>query len=166
MPSQKNQAQLEVVKTKLSQSKSAVIVDYSGTSVSDQTNLRAALKEAGGEMLVTKNTLIDLAIGRGKLSESLAGMNALILSYDDEVAAIKAVFKFHQDHDKLKMKQGYLDQKILSAEQVEALSQMPGKEEQMAILISRLQGPSRGLVNVLQAGTRDLLYALKAIASK
>ena len=135
MPSQRNQAQLEVVKTKLGQSKSAVIVDYSGTSVSDQTNLRSALKEAGGEMLVTKNTLIDLAVGKGKLSDSLSGMNALILSYDDEVGAIKAVFKFHQDNDRLQIKQGYLDEKVLSAEQVKALSQMPGKQELMANLI-------------------------------
>ena len=53
--------------------------------------LPAALKNAGGEMFVTKNTLIDIAAGKGRLSESLTGMNALILSYEDAVAAIKAL---------------------------------------------------------------------------
>ena len=166
MPSTKNQSQLDLIKSKLNDSKSAIIVDYSGTSVTDQTKLRAALKEAGGEMLVTKNTLIDIAIGKGKLTDSLNGMNALILSYDDEIGGIKAVFKFHEDNEKLEIKQGYMDEQVLSVDQVEALSKMPGKQELMATLISRIQGPSYGLVNVLQAGPKDLLYALKAIASK
>lgn len=166
MPSPKNQTQLELIKDKLAKSKSTVIVDYSGTDVADHTQLRQALKDAGGEMLVTKNTLIDLAVGKGKLSESMTGMNALILSYDDEVGAVKVIYKFHDENEKLVIKQGLLDGRVLSSDELEELSKIPGKNELIASLISRLQGPSYGLVNVLQAGQRDLLNVLTAITKK
>ena len=60
MPNQKNQDQLQLIKDRLAKSKSTVVVDYSGTNVENHTELRQALKDVGGEMLVTKNTLIDL----------------------------------------------------------------------------------------------------------
>lgn len=166
MPNQKNQDQLQVIKDKLTQSKSVMVIDYSGIDVADQTELRAALKEAGGEMLVTKNTLIDLAVGKGKLAESLTGMNALILSYDDEVGAIKATFKFHNETDKLQVKQGLVEDRILSFEELESLSQIPGRQELMATLISRIQGPAHGLVSTLRGTQRNLVYVLTAISKK
>lgn len=166
MPNQKNQQQIEMLKEKVAQAKSAVVVDYSGTSVNDQTQLRGALKNAGGEIVVTKNTLIDLAFGKGKLTESLHGMNAIVFSFQDEVATIKELFKFHKDTEKLTIKQGMLADKVLSSEEVENLSKLPSKAELMATLISRIKGPSYGLVNVLNAGPRNLVYALQAIVKK
>lgn len=166
MPNQKNQQQVEMIKEKAAKAKSAVVVDYSGTSVNDQTQLRSAVKASGGELVVTKNTLIDIALGKGKLSESLEGMNAIVFSFQDEVATIKELFKFHKSTDKLSIKQGILADKVLSVADVENLSKLPSKSELMATLISRIQGPSYGLVNVLNAGPRNLVYALKAIADK
>lgn len=166
MPNTQNLAQVEVLKEKLAKSKSVIIVDYSGTSVNDQVSLRSAVTEAGGEMLVAKNTLIDIAIGKGKLSDSLQGMNAIVFSYEDAVAAVKKVFQFQKDTEKLKIKQGFMDDAVLSAEQVEALSKLPGKSELISMLIARLQGPAYGLVNVLKANQRNLVYALKAIVDK
>lgn len=166
MPSQKNQDQVNVIKDKLSRTKSVAVVDFSGTTVNDQVKLRQQLAEAGGEMFVTKNTLIDIAVGKGKLSESLEGMNALVFSYQDAVAAIKKLFEFHKETEKLQIKQGYMDDRVLSAAEVEALSKLPNKNELIGMLMSRLQGPAYGLVNVLNASQRNLVYALKAIADK
>lgn len=166
MPNARNQQQLEQLQEKLSKAKSVAVVDYSGTTVNDQVTLRRKLREAGGEMVVTKNTLIDIAIGRGKLKDSLEGMNAVVLSYEDAVAAIKALFSFQKDSEKLTIKQGYMDEKILSPTEVESLSKLPGKTELIQMLLARLQSPAHGLVNVLQAGPRNLVYALKAIADK
>lgn len=166
MPNKHNQQQVSLIQEKLAKAKSAVIVDYSGTTVNDQVKLRNKIKNAGGEMLVTKNTLIDVAAGKGKLTDSLTGMNAIIFSYQDEVATIKEVFAFQEETEKLDIKQALLDDKVLSATEVKSLSKLPSKKELIAILISRLQGPSYGLVNVLKAGSRNLVYALKAIADK
>lgn len=166
MPSQQNQQQLEMVKEKASTAKSIAIVDYSGTTVNDQVKLRREIRQAGGEFLVAKNTIINIALGKKALKESLEGMNALVLSIADEVSALKPLFKFHKDNEKLSIKQGLLEGKVLSASEVESLSELPGKDELIATLISRLQGPAYGLVNVLKAGQRDLVYVLKAVADK
>jgi large subunit ribosomal protein L10 len=109
---------------------------------------------------------MDIAIGKGKVSDSLKGMNALVLSYNDAVAAVKALFNFHKDNEKLEIKQGVMENKVLSPSEVEALSKLPGKNELIATLIARLKGPSYGMVNVLSASPRSLLYALKAISEK
>lgn len=166
MPSQTNQHQVADLTNRISKAKSVTIIDYAGTTVNDQTNLRAAVKEAGGEVLVAKNRLVDLAVGKGKLSESLTGMNALVFSYTDAVAAIKKVFEFHKESDKLVIKQGLLEDKVLSAAEVENLSQLPSKVELIGQVITRLNSPAHGLVNALKDSQRKLVYALQAIADK
>lgn len=166
MPNKHNQDQVALIQDKLSKAKSAVIVDYSGTSGSDQVQLRSDVKQAGGEILVTKNTLIDIAVGKGKVSQSLSGMNAIVFSYNDAVAAVKALFKFHKDNEKLEIKEGVMEDKVLSTSEVEALSKLPSKDELIATLIARIKGPSYGMVNVLSAGPRNLVYTLKAISEK
>jgi large subunit ribosomal protein L10 len=166
MPSKQNLEQVKILQDKLAKAKSVVVFDYSGTSVNDQVKLRAALSEAGGKMYVTKNTLIDLAVGKGKLAESLSGMNAIVFSNQDAVAALKQLFKFQEDHEQLTIKQGFMDGEVLSADQVESLSKLPSRQELITTLVIRLKGPSFGLVNVLKAGTRDLVYALRAIADQ
>ncbi len=166
MPSKSNIEEIKIIQEKIDRAKSLVVVDYSGTSVNDLTTLRDALREAGGEMFVSKNTLIDIAVGKGKLSESLSGMNALVFSYDDAVAGLKALFDFHKKSDKLSIKQGYSDEKVLSIAEIEALSQLPSKNELVVMLIQRLKGPGQGLVNTLSAKSKDLVYVLKAIADK
>jgi large subunit ribosomal protein L10 len=170
MPSQQNKNQVELIKDKLSKAKSVVIVDYSGTDANDQIKLRSMIKSAQGEMFVTKNSLINLAVAEKELEQSLVGMNALIISYEDAVAALKKLFEFKDEAEKLEIKQGLMmaDGKIqiLSPDEVEQLSKLPGKDELMVMMIQRLQGPAYGLVNVLNAGPRNLVYALQAIADK
>jgi large subunit ribosomal protein L10 len=166
MPNLKNQQQVELLKDKIAKAKSLTIIEYSGTSGNDQVKLRNEISEAGGEVLVTKNTLIDIALGKGKVSDSLTGMNAIVFSYEDAVSAIKKLFSFQKDSQKLNIKQGFMDDKVLSPAEVETLSKLPSKNELIAMLIARLQSPATGLVNVLKAGQRDLVYVLKAIADK
>lgn len=167
MPNSRNTASLESLKEKISTAKSAVIVEYAGTSVNDQTELRRKLKAAGGEFIVAKNTLLNLGLGElPEFKEALNGMNALVLSYDDEVAAVKVVFDFQKETEKLTVKVGLLEGKPLDAEAVEELSKIPGKNELIASVIRSLNSPAAGLVNVMKAGTRDLVYVLKAIAEK
>src|SRR3989304_160170 len=163
MPSKRNLEGVKTLQEKFAQAKSAVVVNYEGTTVNDQVELRSALTKVGGEMFVTKNTLIDLAAGKGKLTDSLQGMNAIIFSYQDAVTALKELFKFHEDKEKLTIKQGIMEDKVLSPEEIEALSKLPSRQELLATLVMRLKGPAYGFVNVLKAGSKDLVYALRAI---
>ena len=166
MPSQNNQQQIALIQEKLGRAKTLTVIDYSGTTVNDQVKLRQSIADAGGEMLVTKNTLIDIAVGRGKISDALEGMNAFVFAYEDEVAPIKALFAFKKETEKLEIKKGVMADVVLSAEDLERMSKLPGKAELIATLIARIQGPAYGLVNVLKAGQRDLVGVLHAIAQK
>lgn len=168
MPNSKNQSQVALLQAKVAKAHSLAVIDYAGTTVSDMTKLRSEVKAAGGEVLVAKNTLINIVVGKGKVSDSLNGMNALVLSYQDAVSALKSLFSFQKNSNKLDIKQGYLldGDKTLSPDEVKKLSEMPSKNELISMLISRIQSPAYGLVNVLQANQRNLVYALQAIVDK
>jgi large subunit ribosomal protein L10 len=167
MPCQKNTQNLEVLKDKIARAKSVLVVDYASTSVNDQTQLRRDLKKAGGEFCVAKNTLINLSFDKKpEVKDALTGMNALVLSFDDEVGAVKVTYDFIKDKEKIAVKAGYLDGKFLTLAEVEALSKIPSKKELIAKLMGSLNAPASGLVNVLQANLRNLVYALQAIVDK
>ena len=165
-PSATKQSRLKTLKEKFAASQSSVIVDYQGLSVTQQTKLRQQLTAAGGELVVTKNSLINLMFGKQSLKQSLKGMNAVLFGHTDPIEPIKALFKFHQETQKLTIKQGFMEGKVLETDEVEALSKLPSKKQLIATLISRIQGPAYGLANVLSAGPRNLVYALSAIAKK
>jgi large subunit ribosomal protein L10 len=166
-PAKKKQDQVKLLQDKLGQAKSAVIVDYSKLTVKEKTTLLDKVRVAGGQFLVAKNSLMHIAFGKkAELKDSFSGMNGVLFSYEDAIMPIKAVMEFKKATEKLIVKKGVMEDKVLSESEVEALSKLPSKAELIAMLISRLQGPSYGLVNVLNAGPRNLVYALQAIATK
>lgn len=166
MPSTANQTQVQQLSDKLAKAKSMVVIEYSGTTVNDQTKLRSQVTEVGGEVVVAKNTLMDIALGKGKLSDALKGMNAFVFGYEDAVGAIKKVFDFNKESSKLVIKAGLLEDKVLSATEVENLSKLPSKQELLATLVQRIQSPATGMVNVLKAPVRDLVQVLRAYSQK
>lgn len=165
-PSQKNQTNLAKLKDKVAKAKSIIVAEYAGTTVGEQVKLRSEVKKVGGELLVAKNRLLDLAIGKGRVSDSLTGMNAVVFAYEDPVAPLKAMFEFHKKSEKLTIKQGWMDERVLSAEEVETLSKLPSKNELIAKLLMIVKSPATNMVNVLNAGPRNLVYALNAVANK
>lgn len=166
-PAQKKQDEVKILQEKLESAKSAVIVDYSTLSVKEKTQLLDTVKAAGGQFLVAKNSLMHIAFGkRDELKDSFKGMNAVLFSYEDAVAPLKALMEFNKQVDKLEVKQGLMDGEVLSVQAVKTLSNLPSREQLIATLISRLHSPAYGLVNVLQASGRNLVYALSAISKK
>lgn len=169
MPSQKNQQLLDSLKAEMEASKSVVVANYSGLNVEAQNDLRAKLTQVGGNLLVAKNRIFKLAArdsvseGIDTLEAALEGQNAFLFSKEDAVGAIKILFEFAQNNEALEIKLGILDDRVLSYEETEALSKLPSKPELIAQLISRIQGPSYGLVNVLNGPTRGLVNVLNAI---
>jgi large subunit ribosomal protein L10 len=76
------------------------------------------------------------------------------------------LMEFVKKDEKPEVKLGWMDGKMLSLTDIKALAKLPSKLELIATLISRLQGPAYGLVNVLNANARNLVYALKALEKK
>ena len=94
---EQKKAVVEALADKMSHAAAGVLVKYQGITVEDDTKLRAALRAAGVDFKVYKNTLIKLALkeqGIEGLDEHLNGSTAVAFSYDDPTAAAKVITKF------------------------------------------------------------------------
>ena len=133
---------------------SGVFVDYCGLTVEEDTQLRNKFREAGVEYKVIKNTLTLRAakeVGFDALEPILNGPTALALSMTDEVAAAKVVADFAKGHEKLEIKGGFLDGKVLELAEVKALAATPNRETLLAKLLGSLNAPISNLARTLQA---------------
>lgn len=174
MPKNKIQKQeiLRNLREKIKKSKSVIFAGFNTLSVKDNENLRAQLRKESSEYYVAKKTLINLAFKENKLDINVRdfdGKVAAIFSYADEVASTKILGNFRKDKDKetrIFFLGGILEGKLLSKEQVEALSKLPSKTELYMRLVGSLNTPISGFVNILAGNLRNLVYVLKAIESK
>ena len=165
MPSQKNIHQLEELKQKADQAKSIALADYRGLNVGQITKLRSLVKEAGGELLVTKNTLLKLALKNDQLNqtEALTGPTLVLFANDDEVTPLKAVAEFARENEMPKLKAGFLGKEFLSIDKITYLSKLPSRQELQAKFVSQMAAPLSGLVNLLSGSLRNLVYVLNAL---
>jgi large subunit ribosomal protein L10 len=140
---------------KLDKAKIIVLADCEGVSVDKMTALRKSIREADSEIRVVKNTLLRRAMKNlelAELDEHMKGATAITFGYDEDVVApAKALFNFTKEAKKFKFKAGYMDGKMLTAEQFATLSQIPGRTELYSMLASAVQGPIRKLACVLDA---------------
>ncbi len=160
----------ELVKTlaqKIKDSKTVVFSDFKGLSVKDMTSLRRELRTKGIDFQVLKKTLLSIALKDAGIemdARKMEGQIAVAVSAGDEVEASKIIAKMAKANENLKIAGGILGKKILSKEEVVALSKLPGKDELLAKLVGTLNAPVSGFVNVLAGNMRGLVQVLKAIS--
>ena len=145
---------VESLAAKLRDAKSGVLVKYEGITVADDTALRAALRKAGVEYTVMKNTLTGKACeiaGYGDMKQYLSGMTAIAIGTDDPIAPAKIMKTFADKLDRFEIKAGFVDGGILDKAGVEALAEIPSKEVLIAKMMGSLMSPLYGLAYVLQA---------------
>jgi len=171
MPNQRNIHQLAEITKKLNDSQAVILTEYAGLTVSEQNLLRAEANQSGGAFMVAKNNLLRLALeGKSKelakdLDTFLSGPTAILFS-PDAVSAAKVVSKFAEDHDKLKIKSGVMDDKVITFAEIRALSKLPSREQLLSSLLAQLQAPAQALVRQLQAPIQNFVYGLEAIRAK
>ncbi|MFJ8259705.1 50S ribosomal protein L10 [Peribacillus asahii] len=154
---QKKQIVVEIA-DKFKASQTAVVVDYRGLTVSEVTELRKQLREAGIDFKVYKNSLTRRAAEVAEiadLNESLTGPNAIAFSTEDVVAPAKILNDFAKKHEALEIKAGVIEGNVATAEEIKALAELPSREGLLSMLLS-----------VLQAPIRNLALAAKAVADQ
>lgn len=150
---QEKQAVVAEVSEQVAQAETMVLAEYRGIEVGDITKLRADARSAGVYFRVVKNTLARRAV-QGTPFEALSDQMVGPLVYSisaDPVAAAKVVFEFAKTNDKLVVKAGAYNGKVLDVAAVNALATIPGKEVLLAQLCGLLQSPVSGLARVLAA---------------
>ena len=142
------------IKGKLDGAQAAVIIDYMGTTVEESTAMRKALREAGVDYSVYKNTLIAKAIEGTKfegLKDVLAGPSALAVSKNDAVAPARVLAKAMKDYNKMAFKAGIVEGVLYDADGVKALASIPSREELIAKFMGSIQSPVGKFVRTLAA---------------
>ncbi len=149
---QKQQIVAELVE-KMKQANSGVLVDYKGITVEDDTKLRAELRKANVQYAVVKNGLCARAcdeMGYGELKSVLEGNTALALG-EDQVAPAKILNDYAKNHENFIIKAGFVDGKLLSAEEVKQVAEIPSKEVLIGRILGSLQSPLYGFAYAIQA---------------
>jgi large subunit ribosomal protein L10 len=170
VPTLEKQTQIEEIRDKLSSNTIAILTEFQGLSVAEMTELRTILRNAKIDYKVYKNTLVRLAaeqLGVGGIEEYLVRTTAVAISQsDDLVTPAKLIKDFSLKHQNLKMKAGILGNRVITADNVNELINLPPKEAIISMLLGGMQAPISQFLGVLQAPMRDFLTVLKAIADK
>jgi large subunit ribosomal protein L10 len=159
------EARVAQYKELLAASQAIVITQYRGLTMGQMNTLRARLREEDAKFQVTKNTLFQIALaeqGSPTLDDLLVGTTAVGYITGNVPTGVKMILSFAEESKALDVKGALMGDRVLTAEEVVALSKLPSRDELLAQLVSRLQGPIYGLVSVLNGPMRGLVYALKA----
>lgn len=169
MPNLKNQEALKDLTEKFKSMKGMIMTEYHGLSVSQISELRNSLRKSGCEYLVVKNTLSKIAlkeIGMEAANEYFEGPTAIVVESDDPVSPAKVVSEFAKKCDKLVIKAGILDGKVIAEKEIKALASLPTKEVLIGKMLGSMNAPISGFVNVLNGTIRSFVCVLNAIKEK
>jgi len=166
---QRKTAVIDDIKARLESADAAVLTEYRGLTVSDIATLRAALRPAATDYKIFKNTLARRAAhdaGFDELAESLEGPVAIAFvrrEGGDAVTAAKALRDFARTNPNLVLKGGILGPRLLSSRDVEALADVPPRDQLLARLAGGFQAPMVKAAGLFQAFTRNMAYGVKAL---
>ena len=160
------------VREKFQSSEAVVLTEYRGLNVTDLAVLRNAMRDAGGEYKVYKNSLVRFAAKELDLEieELLVGPTAIAFTGTrpdgkdgDPVSVAKALANFSKDNENLVIKGGMLDGKLLTTDEIVALSKIAPREELLAKLAGGMAAPMQQMAGLLKAVPQKFAFALSAL---
>ena len=155
----KKTAQVEQLGGELKKVSSMIVATYSKLTVTQDFELRKALRPTGAKYRVVKNTLAERA-GKGtKVEEALKnlqGVTSIAYTSGDPVALAKALAKYAKDNPEFSFKAGVVEGRVITVKEIESLATMPSKDELYSKLLFLLNAPSQRLVTTMNAVGRNL----------
>ena len=161
-------AVVDEVRAKLDAADAAVMTEYRGLDVSAMAELRRALRDAGGEYKIYKNTLVRFAakdLGL-EIEDLLTGPTAIAFVEGDPVNVAKALRDFAKTNPALVIKGGVLGEKTLAEGDVKALADVEPREVLLARLAGAMAAPMQQLAGLLKAVPQSFAYGLQALIEK
>ena len=149
----------------LKNSNGVVMAEFPGVPAQSLYGLRVKLRETHGELHVVKLTLFARALkeaGKPVPENLLTGSLIMAFAREEPSAVAKTVMNFANDVKEFSIKGGLLGDRLIDADGVKALAELPPKPVILAGLLGTLQGPMSQLVNVLNAPLREIVQVLTA----
>lgn len=153
----------------LQNGKAVFLAEYLGMNMAQMDQLRARVREAGGEFHVVKNTLAKIALKEQGIpvdEQMLSGSTAAGVAFTDAPAMAKVMSEFAKEVEFLKIKGGFLDSQPVTAGQVVALAELPPLPVMRAQLLGTLMAPASKLARVLAEPARQLASVIKAYSEQ
>jgi large subunit ribosomal protein L10 len=166
----KKAAVIDEITGKLRDADAAVLTEYRGLTVSQIAELRGALRSTGTEYKIYKNTLVRRAATDAgfadQLEALLAGPVAVAFVKGDAAGAAKALREFAKTTPALVVKGGVLGERSLSTADVEALADLPPREQLLSQIAGLFEAPMAQTASVLEALMRDTVGLVAALIDK
>lgn len=146
-----------------------VLTDFQGASVLELDQFRRGVEKAGANFRVVKNSLCRIALAdssKTALVKHFRGNVGVVTSGEDAVATAKAFRTLIKENEKIKVRVGFFDGDLLDSKQVDAVADLPSREELLGQLLATIEEAPRQVLRVLQAPARDLLSVLLNYATK
>jgi len=160
---------VEEVSTHLNKSDYVYLTNYERITVEEIADLRAQLSEHDAEFHVIKNSIFGVAAAAKELpdlGEYLTGQTAIVVGGNNPSGVAKIIGEYFKKKEKIEMKAGILNERILTKEEIEVLAKLPGLEVLRAQLLSLLTQPATGFVRVINAVPQGLVNVLQAKVRK
>ena len=144
---------IEEIAELLNGAATAVVVDYRGLTVAEDTELRKKLREAGVVYKVYKNTMINFAIQDTEyvdLAQHLEGPTALAVCKDDATAAARVLANFAKTAPALEIKGGVVDGVYYDAAGMAQIASIPSREVLLSKLLGSMQSPVTNFARVIK----------------
>ncbi|MFC7336594.1 50S ribosomal protein L10 [Haloferula chungangensis] len=142
-----------------------LVIEYTGMTVPQFSELRTRLSANGAECHVAKNTYMKKALAEAGLPDTgdqLVGQTAFVTGAEDVAAAAKVLKTFEKEFKKPAIKLGILDGAILDEAQVKAIAELPSREVMLATLLGVINAPASKLVRTLNEPASSLARVLQA----
>lgn len=161
---------IKQIKQEIDKHESFIIVQHGGKlPAATADKLRDKLRKSGSSYMVFKNTLGQKAFekhGMPEVAAKLTGACSVVFNGSDPVAPSKVVTEFAKTNEALVIQGGYLNGKVIGADQIKILAALPSREVLLAKVVGGIQTPVSKFVNVLSGTLRQAVQVLDAIAKK
>lgn len=148
---------------------SVFIADYTGLRVSDMTQLRKQLRDAGVEFRVVKNSLLRRAAseaGLGEIDDSFKGQTAVAFGPADPVQTAKIFHEFYGRIEKPSVRKFVFEKRTYGPADLKEIASLPPREIILSQLVAAVEGPIAGFIGTLDAIIREFVGTVDAIAEK
>ncbi len=146
-----------------------IFVKYLGLSAIDVDTARRDIEASGAKYLVTKNTLLRIALTDSNLPTEIEAITqpiATVFALEDQVATAKAIVKANKTFEGLQILGGIIDGELVDEATIRTLATLPGRQELLAKLVGSVAAPLSGLVSVLSGNLRGLVSVLHQYEQK
>ena len=166
---QQKDNEVEQLQREFQQSPNALLVGFQGIKVTDDERLRRELREAKLSYRVVKNTLaIRAAEGTpmSQVKDNFVGATAVALSPDDPVTLAKVLSKWAKESPVFSFKAGIVEGRVIDVKDIEALANMPSKEELISKVMFLVNSGAQRLAVATAGVARNLAIVIDQVRAQ